>query len=266
VASTERLRADGGGDRLGGREWPYVLMYHSVATYRDDPYLITVRPHRFETQMRWLRRHGLRGVSMRELLAAERLGGTSGLVGLTFDDGYADFIQHVLPVLTRLDFTATVFVIAGRLGGTNSWDADAERKALMTAHQVRAAVDDGMEIGSHGLRHLPLPTLPPSRVAEETEASRAILQALTGQEVAGFCYPYGAVSPDVIGAVRAAGYDYGCGTTPAGLTCRHALPRTFVGDRDDAVRLRAKRYRHRRRVSHGSAAGRGRPDVPASVG
>ncbi len=264
----EQLLEDRGREGQGARGWPYVLMYHSVSTYRDDPYLITVKPRRFEAQMRWLRRRGMRGVSMRELLAAERLGGTTGLVGLTFDDGYADFVQHVLPVLARLDFTATVFAIAGRLGGTNTWDRDAERKALMTAHQVRAAVDAGMEIGSHGLRHLPLPSLPPSRVAEETEASRAILQALSGQDVAGFCYPYGAVSTDVINAVRAAGYDYGCGTRPAGLVCRHALPRTFIGDRDVGMRLRAKQYRHRRslRHHHGSGAGSARNREPAAVG
>ena len=248
--------------------WPYVLMYHSVTTYRDDPYLITVRPHRFEAQLRWLHRRGLRGVSMRELLVADRLGRSAGLVGLTFDDGYADFVQQVLPALARRGFTATVFVIAGRVGGTNVWDSDTERKALMTSRQVRAAVDAGMEIGSHGLRHVPLPSLPATRIAEETEASRAILQVLSGQDVDGFCYPYGAISAEVIHGVRTAGYDYGCGVKPAELTCRHALPRTYIGDRDDAMRLRAKQYRHRRslREAPGPAAGSGRPAEPAAVG
>ncbi|MBW0009130.1 MAG: polysaccharide deacetylase family protein, partial [Pseudonocardiales bacterium] len=58
---------------------PPVLMYHSVAPYDQDPHLVTVRPARFEQQLRWLRRRGLRGTSMRELLAARRDGTDRGL-------------------------------------------------------------------------------------------------------------------------------------------------------------------------------------------
>jgi hypothetical protein len=53
---------------------PFVLMYHSVCDYREDPYLVTVHPPRFEQQMRWLERRGLRGTSVRELLRAHRGG------------------------------------------------------------------------------------------------------------------------------------------------------------------------------------------------
>ncbi len=92
---------------------PLVLMYHSVEPYQADPYLVTVSPPRFGQQMRWLARRGLRGVSMRDLLAARAAGAGKGLVGLTFDDGYADFARHALPVLRRYGFGATMFVIAG---------------------------------------------------------------------------------------------------------------------------------------------------------
>ena len=81
---------------------PLVLMYHSVEPYQADPYLVTVSPPRFEQQMHWLARRGLRGTSVRDLLAARAAGDAAGLVGLTFDDGYADFARHALPVLQRL--------------------------------------------------------------------------------------------------------------------------------------------------------------------
>src|SRR5690349_17403064 len=131
-------------------------MYHSVEPYDVDPYQVTVRPRRFDRQMRWLRRRGMRGVSMAELLAARRAGRDAGLVGLTFDDGYTDFVTEVLPALSRYGFTATVFVVAGALGGHNSWDDGGPRKPLMTAPDVRRAAEAGMEIGSHSLTHLPL--------------------------------------------------------------------------------------------------------------
>ncbi len=148
-------RATGNG--LATRGMPMVLMYHSVQPYTEDPYLVTVGPPRFEQQMRWLRRRGLRGVSIAELLAARAAGAGKGLVGLTFDDGYADFAEYALPVLRRYGFTATVFVIAGRMGGDNVWDPAGPRKPLLDADQVRALAEAGVEIGSHGLMHVSLP-------------------------------------------------------------------------------------------------------------
>jgi peptidoglycan/xylan/chitin deacetylase (PgdA/CDA1 family) len=221
-----------------------VLMYHSVEPYSWDPYQVTVRPDRFDRQMRWLRRRGLRGTSMRELLLASREGRADGLVGLTFDDGYADFVTHVMPVLAGYGFTATVFVIAGALGGTNTWDEPGPRKTLMTADEVRQAAAAGIEIGSHSLTHRRLPDVDEPALVDEVRHSRTILSGLVGPDVSGFCYPYGGVGAREVDAVRAAGYAYGCAVSAPALASRYALPRTFVGDRDTSPRLFAKWARH----------------------
>jgi peptidoglycan/xylan/chitin deacetylase (PgdA/CDA1 family) len=226
-------------------DMPLVLMYHSVEAYDRDPYQVTVRPRRFDRQLRWLRRRGMRGVSMTELLQARREGRGDGLVGLTFDDGYADFLTEVLPALDRYGFKATVFVIAGALGGHNSWDESGPRKALMTTAGVRRAADAGMEIGSHSLSHVQLPRLGDSDLADEVDRSRQILTEITGRAVTGFCYPYGGVGEREIRAVCAAGYDYACAVHTSALAGRHAVPRTFIGDRDTSARLFAKVARHR---------------------
>jgi peptidoglycan/xylan/chitin deacetylase (PgdA/CDA1 family) len=224
---------------------PLVLMYHSVEAYDYDPYQVTVRPGRFDRQLRWLRRRGLRGVSMTELLRGRRAGRGDGLVGLTFDDGYADFLTEVLPALDRYGFTATVFVIAGALGGHNSWDEPGPRKALMTADGVRRAAGAGMEIGSHSLSHVRLPGINDSELVDEVDRSRQILTEVAGRAVTGFCYPYGGVGEREIRAVCAAGYDYACAVHASPLAGRHAVPRTFIGDRDTSARLFAKVARHR---------------------
>ncbi|QMU78530.1 polysaccharide deacetylase family protein [Streptacidiphilus sp. PB12-B1b] len=230
------------------RRAPWTLMYHSVDDSREDPYQLTVTPARFARQMAWLHRTGLRGVAMAELLAAHALGRARGLVGLTFDDGYADFAHQVLPVLEGYGFTATAYVVAGRLGSHNTWDADAPRKPLMSPEQVRAVARRGVEIGSHGLNHRPLRGLDPQQLALEAGRSREVLEDLLERPVAGFCYPYGALDAQAVAAVRDSGYSHAVAIDHSALTGRWALPRSYVGDRDGAWRLRAKRARHRARA------------------
>jgi peptidoglycan/xylan/chitin deacetylase (PgdA/CDA1 family) len=224
---------------------PMVLMYHSVAPRQEDPYQVTVSPRRFEQQMRWLDQRGLRGVSMSELLEARRRQCDAGLVGLTFDDGYEDFVSHALPVLQRHGFSATAFVIAGRLGGVNAWDRLGPRKQLMTASQVRTAAAAGIEIGSHGLRHVSLNRTTDLALLREQRLSRQILQDITGSVISGFCYPYGHLSSRVVNGVHEAGYEYACATGDSPLTGRYAVPRVYVGDTDGGARLQAKWLRHR---------------------
>lgn len=245
--------------RAGGQRQPVVLMYHSVSPGTEDPYQITVSPHRFAQQMRWLASRGLRGVSIRTLNAARQHGAEAGLVGLTFDDGYVDFLRHALPVLHRHGFTATAFVIAGRLGGENAWDAGGPRKALMTAGQVQEAAAAGTEIGSHGLRHVSLNQTTGLALQREQRLSRTILQDVTGTSVGGFCYPYGHLSARVVAGVHDAGYDYACAIWTSELTGHYALPRVYVGEADGGARLRAKWLRHRltcRNVGHADAGPR----------
>jgi peptidoglycan/xylan/chitin deacetylase (PgdA/CDA1 family) len=220
---------------------PLVWMYHSVAAYDEDPYEVTITPERFEKQLRWLRRRGLRGVSMQELLQAHAEGRARRLVGLTFDDGYQDFLPNAMPVLEQFGYTATLFVLAGRLGGENEWSRPGPRKALLTAAEVRDIARSGIEIGSHGLRHISLLEADDSQLHDETVRSRKILEELVDRPVGGFCYPYGYLDDRVVAAARTAGYDYACAVKTSSSIGRHAIPRTLVHEGDTSWRLDAKR-------------------------
>ncbi|MEU2559716.1 polysaccharide deacetylase family protein [Streptomyces longispororuber] len=225
----------------------WIAMYHSVAECADDPYGITVSPDRLDSQLARLRRRGLRGVSVAELLRARDEGRAHGLVGLTFDDGYQDFVDHALPLLRRHDCTATLFVLPGRLDGDNAWDPLGPRKPLLDADGVRRAADSGMEVASHGLTHVDLTRAGDEELAREVHGSRAALTELTGTEVAGFCYPYGFVDARVLATVHDAGYRYACAIDPGDLAGDLALPRVHIGQRDTAARLWLKERLNRRR-------------------
>ncbi|MFF8590619.1 polysaccharide deacetylase family protein [Streptomyces sp. NPDC015220] len=227
--------------------FPWVAMYHSVGDCSDDPYRVTVTPERLERQLSWLRRRGLRGVSMTELLAARARGEDRGLIGLTFDDGYADFVTSALPLLRRWGCRATLFVLPGRLGGDNAWDPLGPRRPLLAADGIRHAAAEGVEIGSHGLTHVDLTRADDSTLRAEVAESRAQLTELTGVRTDGFCYPYGTIDARVVEAVREAGYAYACAIDPGPLTGPHALPRAHVGQNDTALRLHLKLRLHRLR-------------------
>lgn len=235
---------------LGGRprkvsRWPRVLMYHAVFRLSHDPNKVCVSPERFESQMLYLERRGLRGVSVAELLGSMEAGSARGLVGLTFDDGYANFLQNAVPVLERFGFTATVFVVGGMLGKENSWDRE-PRMRLLDADGVREASGRGMEIGSHGMSHVRLSRLDPGSLEEEVSGGQRLLTEILGREVEGFCYPYGDLDRSTVLAVRRAGHGYACAYKTQIEHSRYDIPRVYAGEGDGPLRFALKLVGHTR--------------------
>src|SRR5881409_3868171 len=82
-------------------------------------------PEAFEAQMTTLAEGGYQVLSLEEVLQVVRGERPSSpkAVALTFDDGYRGLLDHALPVLKRLGFRATFFLVSDRVGGINTWDA-----------------------------------------------------------------------------------------------------------------------------------------------
>ena len=232
-------------DRLALGRVPMILMYHAVADIPWDPNQLGVTPARFAQQMDTLHRLGLRGVGIGTLVDAMRAGRQRGLVGITFDDGYVNVLESALPELKRHGFTASVYIISGRLGGTNEWD-EGPAWPLLSASQVGELAAAGMEIGSHSASHVRLAGLPAGQLETEVSGSRASLSELTGAPVRGFAYPYGSMDAAARRAVHDAGYGYACAVqTPRADLGLMALPRVYVGQQDGAARMTAKRFLYR---------------------
>jgi peptidoglycan/xylan/chitin deacetylase (PgdA/CDA1 family) len=214
-------------------------MYHAVTRVAEDPNRVCVSPRRFEAQMRYLKRHGLRGVSMREFLRAAGTERAGRLVALTFDDGYENFLYDAVPILERYGFSATVFVVGGMMGAENSWD-ERPRMKLLGKEGVREAAKRGMEVGAHGMSHVKLAGLPPARLEEEVGESRRVLGEVLDEPVEGFCYPYGSLDRDATRAARQAGYYYACACWTRTESSIYDLPRPPVWEMDGSLMLAAK--------------------------
>ena len=196
---------------VAGRQPIPILTFHQIA--REPPKgsgfrSLSVAPQDFEAHMVFLRGLGYRGLSMTDLLPYLR-GEQSGKVfGITFDDGYLNNLTHAAPVLQRLGFSSTCYVVSAMLGQTNSWDREngVPPSELMSATHLRQWLDAGQEIGAHTRHHVRLPTLEVATCLDEITGCKTELEQLTGATVAHFCYPYGEFTPAHVEQVAQAGY------------------------------------------------------------
>jgi peptidoglycan/xylan/chitin deacetylase (PgdA/CDA1 family) len=218
-----------------------ILMYHQVAPHRDGSPLNRWRvpPAVFARHLDHLAALGVRGVALRDLL--DEPGGAEKRAVLTFDDGYEAIRTGALPLLKAHGFSATVFAVSGRLGGTNDWDGERPGDALLSADSLRELHAAGIEIGSHGATHRALTSLADAELSAEIGGSRAELEAIVSAPVDSFCYPYGAFDDRAVEAVRLAGYRAATvirGGIPPDLSDPLRLPRVAVRGTDTFLDFR----------------------------
>ena len=164
-----------------------ILLYHYI---RINPvasdrvgFGLSTPPAMFREQMQYLADWEFHVISLHEAVVA--IEKHSPLppksVVLTFDDGYADFYTAAVPIMRQHGFTATDFVISGRMG----------LPSFMTASEVIAADHMGFDIGAHTVDHVALSWLAPARALWEMKESKLTLESLLGHPVIDFAYPYG---------------------------------------------------------------------------
>ena len=185
-----------------------ILMYHKIdeepaGTRHPGNY---VAPHQFAEQMDALLAWGYETITL-EQWRAYRDGNArvpARPLILTFDDGYACFARNAWPVLRARGMLATVFLVAGQIGGTNAWDD--ERDALLDARTITRLHAEGVRFGSHTQTHVPLARVSVERALDELTRSRAGLCELLGFDVDALAYPYSNQNAVIRGLARRAGY------------------------------------------------------------
>lgn len=224
-----------------------ILLYHRVAPGGSPATArYRVSPEAFEDQLRYLKDAGFRVVGLdewAEAMAARRpLPGRA--VAITFDDGYQDFLAWAWPALRRYGFSATMFLVAERIGGKNQWDAAyGEELALLTWPSIRRLRAEGLQIGSHGLTHRGLTALPNAQAAQTAARSKLVLETKLGTPVTAFAYPWGLSDGAVRHFVGACGYRVAL-DSKGGRSSLHGdplnVPRIEVEGSDDLEAFVAK--------------------------
>lgn len=201
-----------------------VLLYHAITANPSSwvaPFAVPAR--RFARHMDLVAACGRTPVTVGTL--ASGLAGSAPMperpVVITFDDGFADLVDTVAPILGSRGLPATAFLTSGFIGRTSpggdrmvSWAGAAELSAA------------GFDIGAHSVTHAQLDVIADADRKFEVTACRRELQDRLGLPITEFAYPHGYSDRRVRTLVREAGYESACAV-------RNAF--SHAGDRVDAI-------------------------------
>jgi peptidoglycan/xylan/chitin deacetylase (PgdA/CDA1 family) len=224
---------------------PIVLCYHAASERWEDH--LAVPPPLIERHAR-----ALLGRGLRPLRAEETLENPSRSFHVTFDDAYRN-IAGVLGALRRLGVPATVFACTGFAESGGELDVpELEGRAegvsdelkTMDWNELRALVENGVEVGSHTVTHPHLTELDDRELTRELRESRQRIEAELGRPCRFISYPYGHDDPRVHAAARAAGYEAAFSLERERWRFdRYALPRVDIHRMDRPARFTLKTSR-----------------------
>jgi peptidoglycan/xylan/chitin deacetylase (PgdA/CDA1 family) len=187
-----------------------VLMYHAIGAPRDRRFARwVVSPSLLAEQLAALGEAGYELIGLSEW--ARRAPGAGRCAVLTFDDGYADFADQAVPVLLAHGARATAYVVTGYIGAAAGWlpFADERARPMMTWDTLNAIRASGMEVGSHGHRHIELDAIP-VKAAEKDVLDSVHALSEHGFSPRSFCYPFGYASRRVRDIVASATFETAC--------------------------------------------------------
>jgi peptidoglycan/xylan/chitin deacetylase (PgdA/CDA1 family) len=211
-----------------------ILCYHRVGAGRRE---IDVPAPRFEEHLASLAAEG----NVRPIDAA--LAAPGGGVVLTFDDGFRDFHDVVLPALIRHRLPAVLYLATGFVDAGDPRSGVEPSEALTWSMLAEAASTGLVTIGSHTHGHVDLSRAGDAQSDEEMRRSAELVEDHLGAPCSHFAFPWGRASA---AAERAARRRFATAaleawrTNRAGRIDRHRLGRTPVFRSDAGFFFRAK--------------------------
>jgi peptidoglycan/xylan/chitin deacetylase (PgdA/CDA1 family) len=192
-----------------------VLMYHDIGDGAAARFANFVVPRaRFQEHLAAVQEAGFETLTISQLLEVLASGGAlhRPVACVTFDDGFASFLDEALPQLVVARVPATLYLPTAFVGGRARWlnrEGESDRR-LLTWQQVAEVASQGIECGAHSHRHLPLDIVPRALAEEDVRTSKLVLEDHLGHRVDSFCYPFGYHSAHIRQAVQNAGFTSAC--------------------------------------------------------
>ncbi len=182
---------------LNGATTLRVLMYHKINDIPDNP--TTVPVGRFDEQLAQLGELGYTVVGLDAVLDHYTLGTPlpERAVLITFDDGYHDILQNALPVLTKHNCPAVIFVPVAYMEDRTPLPHEmrlVERgvsNPTLDWGLMRELDAGGVRVESHGIAHRPLADVSLDESVREIAVSKLKLEEKLGRPVRSYAYVKG---------------------------------------------------------------------------
>tara|TARA_B100001250_G_scaffold77392_1_gene63473 strand:+ start:106 stop:957 length:852 start_codon:yes stop_codon:yes gene_type:complete len=211
--------------RMISKNGQFVLMFHGVSTIKRKEILNNAQPHidknDLEKILQWLTKH-FDFLTPNDLINTDKSG-----VLLTFDDGFANNYNNVLPLIEKYKCHAIYFITTQHLMDPKDWlsftkenVANNWSKKDKIPEELQRDLYDGMSesmlseislhpfitIGNHSETHPLLSRCSDDQLIREIKDSKLYLEQLISKKVEYFAYPTGDYNQKVIDFVRDIGY------------------------------------------------------------
>jgi len=183
-----------------------VLLYHDISDQFEDGY--TISPSRFATQMEWLYSQGYRTLSLRDIGGSIGRSAEKAIV-ITFDDGYASFMDYAFPLLTEYGFKATINIIGEYVGTFMRFGGN---RPMLSWDEYRYLIKSGrVDLGCHTHSlHYHRGVLHVSRrqLRDDLRLFSDVFEKETGRKTDLLAWPFGIYNPARLETAKKAGFKY----------------------------------------------------------
>jgi peptidoglycan/xylan/chitin deacetylase (PgdA/CDA1 family) len=227
----------------------HILMYHHVAPRGKMDYMRPwlVFQDEFSRQLDIILSLGYKTVYLDTLFdeIENKIKTEKHKIIITFDDCGTDLMDYAVPELRKRGLTATFFVPVGKLGGYNDWDNSGRwpKIPIMNEADIRFLIDNGFEIGSHGVHHIDMGRCSSEVALKELIESKQQLEDRFSIPIHFFAFPFGEYPKDYFSLCSKAGYRGACGiSSPYKCITEnpYAVRRVLVHTGDTALRFKLK--------------------------
>ena len=166
------------------------FVYHR---FGDDRYPSTnTSTSDFEAHLNYLKTNGFQVITLSQAidyLKSDQSPKKTAVI--TVDDGFKSFYENGLPLLTKYDLTATLFINTKTVGSSD----------YMNWNEIKESSKSGIEIGNHTHSHSYFLNLPENdrytQFKNEINLSQQLIEEHTGIVPETFAYPYGELDPQM---------------------------------------------------------------------
>jgi peptidoglycan/xylan/chitin deacetylase (PgdA/CDA1 family) len=195
-----------------------ILCYHAIGDALPDkelPFAFSIAT--FASHLDEIAARGLRTITISELADVRSSGRSDSLddtVALTFDDGYADLLATVAPMLAERSMVATAFLTTSYLDGRTAGTDGFER--WLSWDEAAALAQSGtIELGGHSHDHVELDMLSVADATAQVRECARRLRTRLGTQPRSFAYPFGYSTAELRRVLPDEGFTVACGVKHA---------------------------------------------------